>query len=176
MPTTAETKIPVKKAQVAKWSDLADREPAYALVSNVDLVAVRYDDEVSVLYGRCLHRGALMSDASIVGEDLICGVHGWDNRYKTGVSAYNNKEVLPRFGAWVDREADAVFVDEMEVPTMAALARARKRLDMHGRGDVTLIITGGLRTESDFVKALALGVCPNIQDSPSATTICCRCQ
>ncbi len=26
-----------------------------------------------------------------------------------------------------------------------------------GRGDITLIITGGLRTESDFVKAMALG-------------------
>ncbi|MGB5314266.1 MAG: glutamate synthase-related protein, partial [Polyangiales bacterium] len=30
-------------------------------------------------------------------------------------------------------------------------------LDDRGRSDVTLVITGGLRTESDFVKALALG-------------------
>ena len=28
---------------------------------------------------------------------------------------------------------------------------------MRGRSDVTLIITGGLRSESDFVKAMALG-------------------
>lgn len=34
---------------------------------------------------------------------------------------------------------------------------ARRHLDKRGRRDVTLIITGGLRTESDFVKALALG-------------------
>jgi len=40
---------------------------------------------------------------------------------------------------------------------MVALARARQHLDRLGRQDVTLIITGGLRTESDFVKALALG-------------------
>ena len=40
---------------------------------------------------------------------------------------------------------------------MASLARARRHLDMRGRSDVTLIITGGLRTESDFVKAMALG-------------------
>ena len=41
---------------------------------------------------------------------------------------------------------------------MAALARARRHLDARGTGrDVTLIITGGLRTESDFVKAMALG-------------------
>ena len=40
---------------------------------------------------------------------------------------------------------------------MIALARARKHLDERGATDVTLIITGGLRTESDFVKAMALG-------------------
>ena len=40
---------------------------------------------------------------------------------------------------------------------MVALARARRHLDARERSDVTLIITGGLRTESDFVKALALG-------------------
>jgi glutamate synthase domain-containing protein 2 len=31
------------------------------------------------------------------------------------------------------------------------------RLDAAGAGDVTLIITGGLRASADFVKALALG-------------------
>jgi glutamate synthase domain-containing protein 2 len=40
---------------------------------------------------------------------------------------------------------------------MAALARARHHLDTRGREDVTLIATGGLRTESDFIKAMALG-------------------
>ena len=39
---------------------------------------------------------------------------------------------------------------------MPALARARRHLDRHGN-DVSLVITGGLRTEADFVKALALG-------------------
>lgn len=99
--------------QVATWSELPDREPTYALVANVDLVIVRYDDQVSVLYGRCLHRGALMSDASIVGDDLICGVHGWDYRYDTGVSSYNNSEILHKFTSWI--ENGAVFVDESEI-------------------------------------------------------------
>jgi glutamate synthase domain-containing protein 2 len=53
--------------------------------------------------------------------------------------------------------APEIFKGNISVPTMMALARARKHLDGQGRGDVTLIITGGLRTESDFVKALALG-------------------
>jgi len=74
------------KIAVAKWSELEDRAPTYALVAGVDLVLLRYDDEVSVLYGRCLHRGALMADARVEGDNLICGVHGWDYRYDTGVS------------------------------------------------------------------------------------------
>ena len=100
---------------VATWSQLPDREPQYALVANVDLVVIRYDDEVSVLYGRCLHRGALLSDGHISGQNLICGVHNWDYRYDTGVSEYNNAEVLHKFTAWVDTDADAVYVDEAEI-------------------------------------------------------------
>ncbi|MBV7338162.1 FMN-binding glutamate synthase family protein [Chloroflexi bacterium TSY] len=53
--------------------------------------------------------------------------------------------------------APEIFKQNISVPTIAALARARRHLDKRGRRDVTLIITGGLRTESDFVKALALG-------------------
>ena len=102
-------------AQVATWSELEDRQPAYALVANVDLVVVRYDNRVSVLYGRCLHRGALLSDGFVRGDDLICGVHEWDYRYDTGVSSYNPEEVLQKFSAWVDTDADAVFVDEAEI-------------------------------------------------------------
>ena len=40
---------------------------------------------------------------------------------------------------------------------MPALARARRHLDARGAREVTLIITGGLRSEGDFIKALALG-------------------
>ena len=108
----AET-LPATAVKVATWSELEDRQPAYALVANVDLVVIRYDDAVSVLYGRCLHRGALLSDGHIDGENLICGVHQWDYRYDTGVSSYNNDEVLHKFNAWIDD--DAVYVDEAEV-------------------------------------------------------------
>ena len=53
--------------------------------------------------------------------------------------------------------APEIFKNNISVPTMAALARARRHLERRERKDVTLIITGGLRTESDFVKAMALG-------------------
>jgi glutamate synthase domain-containing protein 2 len=53
--------------------------------------------------------------------------------------------------------APLLFRDNISVPTIPALARARRHLDELGRSDVTLIITGGLRTPADFTKALALG-------------------
>ncbi len=101
--------------RIAAWSELKDRRPAYALVANVDLVVIRYDGEVSVLYGRCLHRGALLADGFIRGDDLICGLHNWDYRFDTGVSSYNPEEALHKFAAWIDPESDAVLVDEDEV-------------------------------------------------------------
>ncbi|WP_338590058.1 glutamate synthase-related protein [Shewanella khirikhana] len=54
--------------------------------------------------------------------------------------------------------APAIFRDHISVPTIPALARARRYLDAAGAsGRVTLIITGGLRLPMDFVKAMALG-------------------
>jgi glutamate synthase domain-containing protein 2 len=53
--------------------------------------------------------------------------------------------------------APLIFRDNISVPTIPALARARHYLDKKGYDHVTLIITGGLRTPADFVKALALG-------------------
>jgi glutamate synthase domain-containing protein 2/nitrite reductase/ring-hydroxylating ferredoxin subunit len=116
----ALTKIESNKpVSVAKWSELRDREPNYALVGEVDLVVVRHDDQISVLYGRCLHRGVLLSDGHVEGDNLICGVHGWDYRLDTGVSEYNNAEALHRFDAVIDREADAVLVDEASLRAFA---------------------------------------------------------
>ncbi len=45
----------------------------------------------------------------------------------------------------------------ISVPTTPAFARARKYLDNSAASHISLVITGGLRTESDFIKALALG-------------------
>jgi methylamine---glutamate N-methyltransferase subunit C len=54
--------------------------------------------------------------------------------------------------------APGMFRDHISVPTIPALARARRYLEKQGAsGRVSLIITGGLRVPTDFVKALALG-------------------
>ena len=111
----------MNKVSVAVWDELEDRAPAYALVSNVDLVVIRWDESVSVMHGRCHHRGALLADGHIDGDNLICGVHGWDYRYKTGISEYNNDEKLKAFEAWLSDgqvwvDADAIAAWEVEHP------------------------------------------------------------
>ena len=103
----------MKKLAVARWDELEDRKPYGSLIENVDLVVIRIDSDVSVFYGRCLHRGALLSDGYVDGRNLICGVHNWDYRVDTGISEYNNEERLPKFSAWI--EDGEILVDEDEI-------------------------------------------------------------
>ena len=98
---------------IAEWSQVEDRKPVGAVVSGVELVIVRFDDNHSVLYGRCLHRGALMADGSIKGDDIICGLHGWDYGYRTGVSSYDSSERLHKFSSWI--ESGQLYVDADEI-------------------------------------------------------------
>ena len=107
----------MNKIAITNWDELQDRTPIHALVADVDLVIIRFDDTLSVLYGRCAHRGALMADGHVAGDNLICGVHGWDYRLDTGVSEYKNSETLPKFNSWI--EDDQVFVDEDEIAEWA---------------------------------------------------------
>ena len=55
-----------------------------------------------VFEGRCPHRGALLADGRVDGPNLICGVHGWDYRLDTGVSAYNPAERIYKFRTRID--------------------------------------------------------------------------
>lgn len=108
----------MRKTTIARFDDLADRQPTHALVEGVDLVVTRFDDRVSVLYGRCLHRGALLADGFVDDKDnLICGLHFWDYRLDSGVSEYNNEEVLAKFASGV--ENGSVWVDADEVSAWA---------------------------------------------------------
>lgn len=103
----------MNKIKIAKFDELKDRTPAGAVVANVDLFIVRYDENVSVLYGRCLHRCALLEDGFVDGETLFCGVHKWDFRIDTGISAYDNSEALEKFSFWIEK--GHVWEDEDEV-------------------------------------------------------------
>ncbi len=160
----------MNKVRILDWDELGDRQPAHALVANVDLVVVRFDDEVSVLYGRCLHRGALMADGVVRGDDIICGVHNWDYQFRTGVSSYNPEEVLHKFDSWV--EDGGVWVDEDEI---AAWERDNPQAynresyqgsyqDLHGTslepavGEIRNLATHGLSRVGHHGAVSAMGV------------------
>lgn len=162
----------IRKNKVATWSELRDREPTYALVGEVDLVVIRYGDQVSVLYGRCQHRGALMSDGHIKGTNLICGLHNWDYRYDSGVSEYNPGEHLHKFNAWVDLDFNAVYVDENEISAWQERnPQAYRRdeylglyADLHGTPDepynryIQELARDGLQRIGHHGKVTAMGV------------------
>lgn len=105
--------MPDKKIHLAKISQLQLHQPAYALASNTDLVIIKHEKGISVLYGRCHHRGALLADGYVEGANLYCGVHNWDYRYDTGVSEYNNNEKLHKFQEII--EGDDLFVAQEEI-------------------------------------------------------------
>ncbi|MEZ4933857.1 MAG: glutamate synthase-related protein [Saprospiraceae bacterium] len=67
--------------------------------------------------------------------------------------------------------APAFSRNNINVPTIPALARAWRHLDKISATDVTLVITGGLRVAEDFAKAMMLGRMP--LQSNSARAIGC---
>ena len=60
------------------------------------------------------------------------------------------------------------------LPTIFALYRAKKFLDQKGAKSISLVVTGGLRVSSDFVKALALGA--DAIAIGTAALMACGCQ
>ena len=99
--------------KLLKVGELEEKVPAYGEAAGIDLVLIKYGEEISVLYGRCHHRGALLSDGHIEGRNLICGLHGWDYRYDSGISEYNNDEALHKFSAHI--KDGFVYVDQEEI-------------------------------------------------------------
>jgi len=103
----------MKEVKLCSFKELEEKQPTGKQVNGLDLVVVKYGDEISVLYGRCMHRGALMADGFVDGDNLICGLHNWDYRIDTGISEYNNEEALHKFNSIV-KDGD-LYVDEDEI-------------------------------------------------------------
>ncbi len=103
----------MKKITLLSFSELEEKKPIGKQVNGLDLVVIKYGENVSVLYGRCLHRGALMADGYIDGDNIICGLHDWDYRIDTGVSEYNNEEALYKF--YSEITDGTVYINEDEI-------------------------------------------------------------
>ncbi|WNG85341.1 glutamate synthase-related protein [Mycobacterium sp. ITM-2016-00317] len=103
--------------RVASLSELPDNTPYAIVAAGVDVVLVRRGDDVSALYGRCAHRGALLSDGRVEGDLVVCGVHGWRYEIDSGVSPVNPAMALATFPTWVSD--GAVYVDESAIAEFA---------------------------------------------------------
>jgi len=110
----------VRPINVGIWNEFEPGSLASVRIEDVDLVVITWPDGEghSVLYGRCVHRGALMADGHLDGDNIVCGVHAWDYRYDTGVSSYRSTDILPKFNSWL--EDGSIWVDADEVAAFAA--------------------------------------------------------
>jgi len=101
----------MSRIEVAKFSELPDRKPHGVCIEGRDLIVIRFGEQVSVLSGRCPHRGARLAKATVEGDLLVCGSHGWDFRYEDGTSPSSPEDNLRSFEAQIDVDADKVWID-----------------------------------------------------------------
>ena len=99
---------------------------------------------------RALGRGAPIALKLAAGNDLEADI-------KFAIQA--DIDVLVLDGAQGGtHSSSAILVDDFGIPTLAALCRAQRFLKHHGLRDrLDLVISGGIRTPGDVLKALALG-------------------
>ena len=91
------------------------------------------------------------------------------------VAVYAGADFITIDGRPGGTAASPKFVKQAtSVPTIFALYRARKFLDSRGIKDISLVITGGLRISSDFIKALALGA--DAVAIGTSALMACACQ
>ncbi len=107
---------------LARMRDLTEDAPWGVEAGGLDLVLVRRDGEVHVFEGRCPHRGALLADGRVEGANLVCGVHGWDYRLDTGVSAYDPAQSIHKF---TSRVVDGDVVVDATQLAVYGTSRAR---------------------------------------------------
>ena len=102
----------MKEIKLCSFSELKEKEPSGRQVNGLDLVLIRYNDTVSVLYGRCLRRGALVADGHVDGavniawdktDDLIAAIGDDKQRQvvfycRSGGRAGKAKEALEEKG------------------------------------------------------------------------------
>ena len=110
--------MPGESVQIVLWEQLQDRVPLGVQVATVDLVVLRLDDDVHLLFGRCTHRNASLADARVEGNKLVCRRHGWDYNCRTGRSMIDDEEALQPFKVW--RDGDAVWADASAVKAWRA--------------------------------------------------------
>jgi len=133
--------------KIAEVRNLPERTPAVSPPTFDDLITTadfaRFSDRVREI------TGGIPIGYKISANDI-------ENDISFAVEAGADYIILDGRGGGTGA-APLIFRDHISVPTIPALARARRHLDYLRRPDITLIITGGLRTAPDFIKAMSLG-------------------
>lgn len=115
----------MKEINLCSLNELEHKNPIGRQINGLDLVIVKYEENVSVLYGRCLHRGALDIDFDFLGitqeqfvqnasEVIIeCEQIGWS------LSNYNNSnlssEVIEILSRIDQAFQQSTYADESEI-------------------------------------------------------------
>lgn len=84
---------------------------------------------------------------------------GQDLERDLEIAAWAEVDVVILDGAQAGtHDSPAILVDDFGLPTLAALCRATKFLHQHGlQEEIDIVISGGIRTPGDTLKAIALG-------------------
>ncbi len=128
---------------------IRDKEMGKDIISPSKFEEIKSKDDLKALVDDLRER----SEGRPIGIKIAAGHVEKD----LAVVAYANPDFVTIDGRAGGTGASPKLIkDATTIPTIFALARARKYLDENDL-DLTLIITGGLRVSSDFAKALAMG-------------------
>lgn len=86
---------------VCGLDEIADQRGLAVVVRGTDVALMRDGADVHALGGTCPHRGGQIADGRVVDGAAICPLHLWDFDLRTGISRYDPRDTLPRFGARV---------------------------------------------------------------------------
>jgi glutamate synthase domain-containing protein 2 len=141
--------LPGEKVQ-GRIAEVRDLEPGTDAVSPAQFPDLETPEEFAAMADRVRERGGGIPVGFKLSAQHI------EDDIDFALEAGADYLILDGRGGGTGAAPD-VFKNNISVPTIPAIARARDHLDARGADDVTLIATGGLRTESDFLKAMALG-------------------
>jgi len=101
--------------QVATRGDIKEGKGLTAWVNERDLAIYEHEGQVYALLNKCPHRGGQLADGHITADgNVICPLHSWDFDVKTGISRYDNHDVVEVYPARYNGEA--IEVDAAAVP------------------------------------------------------------
>ena len=109
------------------------------------------------------------------GKPIGIKMSGGNIEQDLEIAVYAKPDFITIDGRAGSTAAAPKFVKQAtSVPSIFVLYRARKFLDENGIKDISLLITGGLRISSDFVKAIAMGA--DAVAIGTAALMACGCQ